>query len=105
MRAGSLNQRITIQSPSNTQDSLGQPLNDWTDICTVWASVSDISGKEYVSAASERSEVTTRIIIRIRDDIRADMRIVHGTDIYNILAVLKNSRYRQLQLMCKRHGN
>ena len=105
MRAGDLNRRIIIQRPSSTQDAWGQQINAWIDVCSVWASLSDISGKEYVSASAERSEISTRIIIRKRSGITAAMRIIHGDEIYNILAVLNNDRNHLLQLMCKRHGD
>lgn len=103
MRAGDLDRRITIQKPSTEQDEWGQRANEWSDVCSVWASISDISGREYVSASAERSEISTRIIIRERSGINASMRVVRGDDIYNILAVLNSSH--KLQLLCKRHGD
>lgn len=47
-----------------------------------------MSGREFVAAASEQSEVRGRIVLRYRGEIDAKMRIVYRGLYYNILAVL-----------------
>jgi SPP1 family predicted phage head-tail adaptor len=96
-----LNKRVTIQANGAGQDENGQPIEGWADVATVWASIMDISGREYVAAAAAQNSVTTKITIRHRDGIKPAMRVMHGADTYNIEAVLGQDN-RTLTLMCAR---
>lgn len=101
MRAGRLNKRITIQSPATGQDATGEPTTGWTDVATVWASIVDVSGREYVAAGGLQNSAQTKITIRYRAGIVPSMRVVHGSDAYNVEAVLGQDK-RSLLLMCSR---
>ncbi|QRX82248.1 phage head closure protein [Glaciimonas sp. PAMC28666] len=101
MLAGRLTRRITLQSPPTGQDESGNPLTGWTDIATVWASIVDLSGREYIAAAAVQNAVQTKITIRYRQGIVASMRVVHGENIYNVEAILGQGR-KALLLMCSR---
>ena len=101
MQAGRLNRRCTLQQPGTTTDELGQPIPGWTDVATVWASIVDVSGREYVAAGGLQNSAQTKITIRYRSGIVPSMRVVHGSDAYNVEAVLGQDR-RGLLLMCSR---
>ena len=101
MQAGRLNRRCTLQQPGTTTDALGQPIPGWTDVATVWASIVDVSGREYVAAGGLQNSAQTKITIRYRSGIVPSMRVVHGADTFNIEAVLGQDR-RSLLLMCSR---
>lgn len=101
MQAGRLNKRITIQSPATGQDATGEPTTGWTDVATVWASIVDVSGREYVAAGGLQNSAQTKITIRYRSGIVPSMRVVHGSDAYNVEAVLGQDK-RSLLLMCSR---
>lgn len=96
-----LNKRITLQAPAAGQDAWGEPLTGWTDVAKVWASIIDISGREYIAAAAVQHTVQTKITIRYRAGMLASMRAVHGADVYTIEAVLGQDR-KSLLLMCSR---
>lgn len=106
MRAGRLNKRITIQSPATGQDENGEPLTGWTNFVTegdgkVWASIVDVSGREYVAAGGMQNSAQTKITIRYSAGIVPSMRVVHGSDAYNVESVLGQDG-RSLLLMCSR---
>jgi SPP1 family predicted phage head-tail adaptor len=106
MRAGKLNQRVLIQVPGNDQDAAGQPVEGWTNLITtgdgkVWASVDDVSGREFMAAGAEQARVTTTITMRYREGVRADMRVLHGSDVYRVIAPLAQGRV-SLKLMCEK---
>jgi SPP1 family predicted phage head-tail adaptor len=95
MRAGTLNRRVTLQQQSTTSDAYGQRLLEWSDVATVWANIRTINGKEYATSGQEVSGVTTSIRIRYRSGINAGMRVLYGTTIYNIKAVLPDESGRE----------
>lgn len=87
MRAGALNNLLTIQQNGTSVDELGQPIPGWTDVATVWGDVRLRSGLESIKAGASVSTVQASIRIRYRAGINAGMRIVHNLTAYNITAV------------------
>jgi SPP1 family predicted phage head-tail adaptor len=55
---GAMDQRITLQRVTRTQDSYGGNVETWVDLCTVWAHVKPLAGREVVDA--ERVSPVTR---------------------------------------------
>ena len=100
-RSGYLSTRVTIQQPVTEQDESGQPVNNWLDMATVWANVTDISGREFIASAALQNTVQTKITIRYRAGVVPAMRVVHQASIYNIEAVLGQDK-TSLLLMCSR---
>lgn len=103
MRAGALNERITIQQQSTSQNAIGEIAQTWSDVATVWAEIKDITGREYTIANAAQNEVQTRIRIRYRDGLLPAMRAMHGSIVYNVQAVLNPSGAKDdLVLMCSK---
>lgn len=97
-----LNQRVTIQSQSATQDALGQPAQTWADVMTVWASIKHTSGLEAIKADTLTSTVKASIQIRFTTGITAGMRALSGAVSYNIVAVLPDVGGREyVNLVCE----
>ncbi len=103
MEAGELRERVTIQEKLVSKDSFAEERPLWSDVATVWAAVEPLSGREFLEARQVQAETTTRIRMRYRAGIRAEMRLVHGTHIYEITAPPMDieSKHKELQLMCK----
>lgn len=75
MRAGQLNQRITIQREVKRTTASNQQIGEWVDVCTIWAQVkcSDsgiLDGNGFV-----QHEATYKFFIRRREGITAQMRV------------------------------
>lgn len=105
MRAGKLDQRVTIQSATIARDSYGNEVRTWSTLATVWAEVEPLVGREFMEGRQVESEVTTRIRIRYRTDLTTAMRAVHGSVTYDIVSVLNpDSDRRETQLMCREIG-
>ena len=98
MEPGLLNCRVTLERRLNTQDSLGQPVQSWQTLGPAWADIRLLSGLEAVKAGAEMSKVRGSIRIRHRADVTAEMRIVHGSAVYGITAVLPDSAKRHVDL-------
>lgn len=97
MRAGALQDLVTIQRRMPVQDELGEQSHEWTVIVAEeWADIRYVSGREFVTSGGQVSVATVSIRMRWRDDVRASDRIVDedGT-VYDIVAVLPDKRRRQ----------
>lgn len=88
---GSLNRKVTIQSPSTSRDALGQPIDAWTTLATVWANIRHPNGAETIRGDAEVSIVKASIRIRYRTDVTTAMRVMHGSTVYEIKAVLPDA--------------
>ena len=89
LSSGDLRRRITIQRPSVTMDSYGQPVTTWTDVATVWAAIEPATGRELLAAQAMNLEQPTTITIRWQSvfsspKAMAAMRAVYNGRIYNI---------------------
>lgn len=90
--AGDLRHRVTLQRLLVDQDPVtGETAKIWVNAAIVWAQIVPLSGREFIAAGAEQSEVTGRITIRYRDDVDASMRVVQGNMYHNILAVLPDA--------------
>lgn len=102
MRAGQLDQRVTLKSRASTVDSFGEPTGAWSTLATVWAVVQPLMGREFQEAKQTEAELTTRIRIRYRTDVTAAMQAIHGSITYDIVSVMcPDTDRRELILMCR----
>lgn len=85
---GTLNRQVRIQAQTTSQDALGQPLLVWTDVATVWANIRVPNGMQAIKADASVSVAAVSVRIRYRNDLNAGMRVLHGSDVYQINAVL-----------------
>ena len=106
MKAGDLDQRVTVERLQGGFDELGQPLPDtWAPLFTCWAAVEPLVGREYLAAQAAQSEVTARVTMRYRRGITAQDRVIHNGTIYGIESLVDvRSGHRELVLMCKAVG-
>ena len=102
MRAGRLDQRVTVEQLVTIGDSWGGTVEAWAPLMTVWAEVSPLVGREYLAAQAAQSEVTARVTMRYRRGITAQDRVIHNGTTYNIVSLIDvRSDHRELVLMCR----
>ena len=111
MPAGQYKSLIKIQSLPTAADASGQPdPSAWTDfLVDVRANILVQTGAEANRADAPVSTVKASIRIRYsigRLAITAGMRVVHGSTVWDILAVLPDQRGRQhIDLACSTGAN
>lgn len=59
-----LDRRVTISRRSSTLDAFNEPVNSWSDIATVWASVVPINDSERLRAGETLALKSSRFTIR-----------------------------------------
>lgn len=102
MNPGDLTQRITVERLQSGVDDIGQPIEAWTTLATVWAAVEPQAGREFVGAGALQAELIVKIRIRYRNDITSADRVLHDGKVYGITSVIDyRSAKRETVLMCK----
>lgn len=103
LRVGRLNRKIMLQRLAEGQDENREPLTDWVDVAAVWANIAAKSGLETTLSDTSVSIARYSIRIRYRPQTTAAMRVMCGSAIYQINAVLHDEAYRQYtDLVCER---
>ncbi|WP_219209213.1 phage head closure protein [Variovorax boronicumulans] len=102
LRAGKLDRRVTIKRLTDGQDEIGQPVQVWVDVVTVWANIKTNTGLQTIRADKESSAVPASIRIRRRAGITAAMRAYEGATVYDIKAVQDDTESRErIDLVCE----
>jgi SPP1 family predicted phage head-tail adaptor len=99
--AGKLDRRITIWT-TKTDDTAKFAKEIPTKLCTCWASIAPVRGKEYYESGEKRDEGQVKITIRYRKGIDAGMTVQYGNHKYNISCppVDINMDHSSLELYC-----
>lgn len=87
-----LRHRITFQKFTTAVNENGFEEEVWQDYKTVWASVSNLSGREYYQAAAIKAERTVKFLVRYIEDIDTSMKIFFKDKQYNITSI-DNMKY------------
>lgn len=101
LRAGELDRRVTLQQRSGSKDAFGQQLTTWSDMATVWANIRPTNGREILTAGAIAAEVSHIVTIRYRPGIAPSMRLLYGSQVFNIVAVVEPElAHVSLELYC-----
>jgi SPP1 family predicted phage head-tail adaptor len=100
MSASDLRHRITFQKFTTVVNENGFETEAWEDYKTVWASVSNLTGREYYQAAEVQAEKTVKFMIRYLSSLTTDMRILFQEKQYNITSI-DNIKYENKYIEIK----
>ncbi|KEI02989.1 phage head closure protein [Clostridium botulinum] len=87
MKSEELKHKVVIQKYVNGVNENGFEEETWQDYKTVWASVSNLYGREYFEAAAIQAEKTVKFTIRFIKEIDEGMRIKFRDKQYNITSI------------------
>ncbi|NFE94361.1 phage head closure protein [Clostridium botulinum] len=87
MNTGDLKHRVTFQRFTTVVNDNGFEIEGWQDYKTVWASVSNLYGREYFEVTAIQAEKTVKFTIRFIKEIDESMRIKFREKQYNITSI------------------
>lgn len=114
MRAGELNRLVVIQRLSGGQDELGQPLDEWTDVGTIWANIANETGlgairssvQGGVPASIARYSFKVRFVEARALAVDAGMRVSHDGQSFDIKGLTQDLKDREAAyILCEQGGN
>lgn len=114
MRAGQLNRRVEIQRRGPTTDAFGQPIDGWLPVGHLMAGIANETGLGAIRGASEQgltaSVARYSFLVRFADakalGIKADMRVVHDGEIFDIKGITRDFKDRtKAFIICEQGGN
>ena len=102
MRAGSLRNKVNIQTVTNAQSAVGDITKTWATSFTTWANIVPVNGNEYFDAAQTQSVVTHKMYMRYDSSTAAitpDDRVNYSSVNYNIESIINDSRKTMMTVM------
>ena len=102
LSGGRLDQRVTLQEPSTAVDALGQRVESWVDVATLWARAQPLRGREFFAAGQMQSEASVKFTIRWRAGVTGAMRVLWRGVPHALVAepMDVDGRREALELMC-----
>lgn len=97
---GNYNKKVSFLHRVLDQDDYGEPVDAWKVFKTVWASKEPILGKEFFAALTTDNKVEVKINMRFTKGITSEMRIQHGTEIYEIIGPPIDVKSQHKELLC-----
>ncbi len=103
---------LDLERQSATVDAVGQPVDTWSVVASRRGALEPLTGREYLAAIGQQTEVTTRIRMRYDSTIgaatAADRLVDNSTSpatVYDINQVSNiGDRNREVVFMCSLHG-
>lgn len=93
IKAGIMKERVLIQAPSESRNSLGETTIGWEDAGEVWASVDGLSSREILQAMQANVIASHKIRIRFFPEITPHHRVVwRGKNLEVASVVERNNR-------------
>ena len=100
MRAGKLNETLTIERSTIAVDDYGAPQETWATHATVRAQRVKLTFEEFAKAYGTASEALTVFRIRWLADISLADRVKLGSVVYDLKAIEVLGRREGLELRC-----
>jgi len=101
IRAGELRERVTVQTPAESRNTLGETVMSWEEFATVWASVEGTSVREALLFGQQDIAVTHRVVVRYLDGLNGKMRLVWRGRVLEIISVLEHDNRSRHELICQ----
>jgi SPP1 family predicted phage head-tail adaptor len=88
---------VTIEAPTSTPNELGEAVQTWASIATVWAGVRPLSSRELIAHAQVEHQVTHEVTLRYTPALTPACRFVHRGRVLQIVGI-KNADERNVEL-------
>lgn len=109
MNPGILKNRIKVYRPPNPEtdiDDAGQPLNEPIYYKDLWCAIEPLRGRQIESARQYHEDVTTKIILRYREDLDETMFAMLGSTKFEFLYILQDyQQKRETHVFVKEYKN
>jgi len=107
MSIGERRHRVTFERATETQDAFGEPDLTWTSICTSWALVQPLKGRERFNANEVQADVDHRIVTRYRSELSAlspGDRATWSGHTYDIKSVIwRDHTQKEMEILAQEH--
>jgi SPP1 family predicted phage head-tail adaptor len=103
IQPGQLDRLITLQSPTHSVDSVGQPSSAYSTAGTVWAKIEQTGAEEPRDGVDVTARERIKVTIRYVSGLANTWRLVHDSRTYRIVGAPREIGRRQWQEITAEH--
>jgi len=104
IRPGEMRERVTIQTPTQVNNALGEATFTWADSQTIWASVNGVSSREALADGQQETRITHRVRMRYVDGLKHTDRLKWRDRILQIVSLLEYENRSEHVAICAEFG-
>lgn len=101
IRPGELRERVTIQTSTQVNNSLGEATFTWADFRTIWASVNGVSSREALADGQQESRITHRLRFRYVNGLKHTDRFIWRNRTLQIVSLLEYENRSEHVAVCE----
>jgi len=99
LKAGIMDQRAEIQTPTEGVNSIGEPTFTYSAFATRWMALLPLSGAERIASLQNEGTVTHRVRMRYTAGLKPKMRLVSEGRTFEIDSVVERGRREEHELL------
>lgn len=99
LKSGIMDQKATIQTPTEGTNSIGEPTFTYSTFATRWMALLPLSGAERVASLQNEGTVTHRVRMRYTSGLKPKMRLVSDGRTFEIDSVVERGRREEHELL------
>lgn len=99
LQSGLMDQKATVQSPTEGTNSIGEPTFTYSTFATRWIALLPLSGAERVASMQNEGTVTHRVRMRYTSGLKPKMRLVSEGRTFEIDSVVERGRREEHELL------
>jgi SPP1 family predicted phage head-tail adaptor len=99
---GKLTHELQLEQCVPVEDDVNGSVEEWREIATVWAHIEPTGAGTVLFGEQNLMEISHRITLRVRNDLRSGMRLRKGNRIFRLMTIHdpdETGRY----LVCRAH--
>jgi len=96
-----MRERVTVQTPTRTTNTVGETTLGWSDSTTVWASVNGVSAKEALQDGQQQVTLTHRVRFRYIDGLTQQDRFLWRGRVLHIVSLLEYANRSEHVALCE----
>lgn len=100
MHAGTLRYRVEVEAHIEERDEGGGVVERWERLCTRWADIHPIRGREVFQAQAIDARITHKVTMRYLPTLTASHRLVFAGRIFHMLTPPLNTGERGKETTC-----
>lgn len=98
---GKLNERLMVQTYSESVNELGETTLNWVDWRQIWANVEGVTASEALGAFQQSIQITHRVKCRYFDGLTQKMQFKwRGGRILQIISLLERGQRTEWEAIC-----
>lgn len=99
IRSGELDTLATIQTPTESVNSIGETELSWSTFATRWIALMPVVGAERVASLQNTGTVSHRVRMRYTPGLKPKMRLVAESRTFEITSVIEKGRREEHELL------